>query len=133
MKLICLLVGLSAAKSNNYRKVPTEPVQSLIHGVEQGKCGGRMCGYLAASLCMEIDQAAIDYFGKKVGKIGDQKCTCIFQHRWHVSQGRRFKVVGSKTPECGFKPLSERYDAINNLNLVEGDDVVLANAENSGD
>merc|ERR1739848_566871 len=132
MKLISVFVAFCVAKSKRYNTLPDGPVESLIVGVEQGECGGKMCGYArASSLCMEIDEAAIEYFGAKVGALGSHKCVCIFQHRWHVSQGRHFKVVGSKTPECGFQPL-QKYDAINKLTLVEGDEVTLANEENSG-
>ena len=53
---------------------------SLIAGVEQGLCNGTdMCGDGHASTCMRITQEAIDYFGKRVGKIGSERCSCIFQ------------------------------------------------------
>merc|ERR1712187_938143 len=96
MKLIATLLAISTAER-----------MSLISGQPQGECGGRICGFNAASTCMKIDQAAIDYFGKRIGKIGDEKCSCIFQHRWHMSQGRHFQVVASKTPECVYKVLEE--------------------------
>lgn len=53
---------------------------SLIAGVEQGLCNGKdMCGDGHASICMRVTQEAIDYFGSRVGKIGKERCSCIFQ------------------------------------------------------
>ena len=71
MKL--LLTLYAAAFANETR-------MSLINGVEQGLCNGEdMCGQGKSSICMRVDQAAIDYFGKSVGEVGDEKCSCIFQ------------------------------------------------------
>merc|ERR1739838_79610 len=116
---------------------------SLIAGVEQGLCNGKdMCGDGHASICMRVTQEAIDYFGSRVGKIGKERCSCIFQHRWHMSQGRNFEVVGSKSPECGYKVLTsykmggKTYQGMEMLNLVEAgviprEDIKLASDANS--
>lgn len=106
---------------------------SIVVGVEQQLCNGELCGtahgrYQGSQVCMRIDQSVIDYYGSGAGEIGEEKCSCIFAHRWHMSKGRSWPVVASKTPECAFAFLNA-----DELNLVdEGlEDVVLASADNS--
>ena len=106
---------------------------SIINGVEQQLCNGEMCGtahgrYAGSQVCMRVDETVIAYYGASAGNIGDEKCSCIFAHRWHMSQGRSWPVVASKTPECAYA-----YLTASELNLVdEGfENVVLANAENT--
>ena len=119
MKLT-LLSTLSVALAEN----------SIILGVEQQLCNGEVCGtahgrYQGSQVCMLVDQAAVDYFGSSVGQVGEEKCSCIFSHRWHMKQGRNWSVVGAKTPECAFVYLNAT-----DLNLIE-EDAQLANEENS--
>jgi len=58
-----------------------------------------------------------------------------------MSQGRNFEVIGSKSPECGYKALEEfklgakTYKGMEMLTLVEGtrDELELASDATSGD
>ena len=57
-----------------------------------------------------------------------------------MSQGRHFEVIGSKSPECGYKALEEfkigskTFKGMELLKLVEGnrDEIDLVNDETSG-
>ena len=116
---------------------------SLVVGVEQQLCGGELCGtahgrYQGSQVCMRIDQSVIDYFGSGAGEIGEEKCSCIFSHRWHMTKGRSWPVVASKTPECAFAFLNAVKLSADDFNLVDEGledvglgSVVLANSDNT--
>ena len=105
---------------------------SIIVGVEQELCNGELCGtahgrYQGSQVCMRVNQKAIAYFGAKVGAVGDEKCSCIFSHRWHMKEGRNWEVVGAKTPECALAYLNATE-----LNLIEASAPIATEETSAG-
>merc|ERR1712147_617597 len=84
MKIISQALIAAAAAAN-----------SLIQNVEQAKCNGEMCGtahgrYAASQVCMRIDEEAVEYYGDKIGAVGDERCMCIYAFRWNQKKAETF-------------------------------------------